>query len=101
MNFLLLMPCVFENRFITQSTKCTIFFVKLLYRVITLGIPTCFDPQGIIFRDETCRNTNVQEKTLGILLVECCEVAIRVLPNLIYLGLKLLFFLIGRLSCRS
>jgi hypothetical protein len=76
----------------TQSTNCAIFFVRLLYLIIELSITTCFDPQGIIFRDETCRNTEVYEKTLGILLVECCEVAIRVLPNLICLGLKLLFF---------
>jgi hypothetical protein len=37
----------------TQATKLTIFFLKYLYYNMALNIPTCFDPQGIIIREQT------------------------------------------------
>jgi len=32
----------------TETTKCTLLFLRYLYYIITLSILTCFNPQRII-----------------------------------------------------
>jgi len=40
-----------------QPTKCTMFFLRCLDHIITLSIPACFSPQGIIIREQVSNNT--------------------------------------------
>jgi len=35
----------------TQTTKCTVFFLRYLHYNTTLSIPTCFNPQVIVTRE--------------------------------------------------
>jgi len=45
-NFMLFVPCVIHI-YNSKQTKRTMFFLRYLYYIITLNIPTCFTPQGI------------------------------------------------------
>ena len=40
-----------------RPTKGAILFLRYLYYNITLNIPTCFDPQGLIIREPNQSNT--------------------------------------------
>ena len=40
----------------TQPAKCTMFFPRHFYYSITLSIPTCLSPQGIIIKEQISNN---------------------------------------------
>ena len=54
----------------TQTIKCTALFVRYLYYNITLNIPTCFDPQGIIVRES---NQSITAVLANLFLCGCFD----------------------------
>ena len=38
-----------------KPTKCTVFFRRCLYYIVTLNIATYFDPQGMLFKEQVTK----------------------------------------------
>jgi hypothetical protein len=54
----LFMPCTVDNQFTTlRPTKCAVLFLRYLYYNITLNVPTCLHPQGIVAWESNQSNT--------------------------------------------